>query len=146
MKNKKIVLLASLVAIAAIGCMDPAETLDSTDSETEQSEPVTPHERCHAAEGELGQLSCAQNEPVNEAGLTASQLGLSLRAPSTGGDFSTSAHRTYTGGCTGIWYGCSRVTAEGYRYESCGTSHYVYMTFDGPVGNLIAWGTGYCWF
>ena len=56
------------------------------------------------------------------------------------------AARTYTGGCTGIWYGCSRVTAEGWTYEVCGSSLYAFMTFDGAYGNLVGYGIGWCLF
>jgi hypothetical protein len=132
MKTMKMFVLALLVSAVATGC--------ATSEESEPTEPT--QESCEGATSELGALSCEKRLPVTEAGLTPGQLANPLAVSLITADEAAKAARTYTGSCTGIWYGCSRVQAEGWIYESCGSSHYVFMTFDGPWGNLTGYGIG----
>lgn len=134
MKMKSMLVLALFAATAAAGC--------AADAAEEQ----VPESSCEGASSGLGELSCMLGEPVNETGLTRDELSTPLPAqPGSEGD-AAKAVREYAGGCTGIWYGCSRVTAEGWFYEVCGSSLYAFMRFDGPYGNLISHGTGFCVF
>jgi hypothetical protein len=134
MKIKTMFAIALFVASAAAGCAEPQESKPTSDPS------------CEGASSELGELSCLQGKPVNEVGLAPDELSSPLPVRQMTEEEAAKAARTYTGACTGIWYGCSRVTAEGWTYESCGSSHYVFMTFDGPYGNLVGYGIGYCWF
>jgi len=132
MKMKSMLLVVLSTAAAAAGC-----------ATTDEGEPA-PDSSCEGASSGLGELSCMQGKPVNESGLAPDELSTPLLARQVSAEEAPKAARTYTGGCTGIWYGCSRVTAEGWFYEVCGSSLYAFMTFDGPYGNLVAYGTGFC--
>lgn len=134
MKIKSLLVFALLTAAVAGGC--------ATDEGTEVEHDVS----CEGASSGLGELSCRQNKPVDATGLAFDQLSTPVLAKQMTQEEAAKASRTYSGACTGIWYGCSRVAAEGWTYESCGSSHYVFMTFDGAYGNLIGYGIGYCWF
>lgn len=134
MKIKTMLMCALITAIAAAGCTDPQEG----ESATAPS--------CDGASSDLGELSCLQGKPVNDVGLTPDELSTPLSAHPMTEEEAAKAARTYTGGCTGIWYGCSRVTAEGWIYEVCGSFLYAFMTFDGAHGNLVGYGIGACLF
>lgn len=128
----------AVFATTSVGCTE-------TQPEKSETEPVQ-DPSCEGASPGLGELSCLNDTPVTERGLLPNQLDTPLTLVKTTEEEVAKDRRTYTGGCTGIWYGCSRVSAEGWFYESCGSSHYVYMTFDGAYGNLVSYGIGYCWF
>jgi hypothetical protein len=102
-----------------------------------------------AAEGgdELSRRSCEAGKPLRSDGVAANDDDqVTIDRSSDPSENVSKSVRTYTGACTGIWYGCSRVVAEGWQYTVCGSSLYTFMNFDGPYGNLVSWGIGYCWF
>src|ERR1044071_6968705 len=132
MKKMSTLVLALLVATTTAGC--------ATEDETE----AAPGASCEGSSPGLGELSCLQNKPVDETGLAPDQRSAPLAVKQITEEEGGKGARTDTRGRPGIWYGCSRVSAEGWTYESCGSSHYVFMTFDGAYGNLIGYGIGYC--
>jgi hypothetical protein len=95
-----------------------------------------------AAEGALAEISCVEGAPVDEAGFTAEELGFTAELPE--GADSRATVRQYNGPCTGIWYGCSKVVAEGWQYTVCGSALYAWMKFQGAYGNLVGWGYTFC--
>lgn len=137
MKNMKSTfrtLALQLLAITAVvGCA------------TEPNEPP-PEASCEGASSGLGALSCSQDRPVNASGSTPEDLATPLTVHKLSEQDAAKNARTYTGACTGIWQGCSRVAAEGWTYEVCGSSLYAFMTFDGAYGNLTGYGIVWCLF
>ena len=129
------VLLASAVSACA---SDP-------DGGSDDSQAAADCELAAASGGELARRSCALGKPLTADGFTPEDLLIDQSVFDIDDD-AEKAGRSYAGACTGIWYGCSRVVAEGWQYTVCGSSLYAWMSFDGPYGNLTGWGTGYCWF
>ena len=134
------------LALAAVGCMadddPPVGEPAAEESEAAAADDALAMDCSGAAAlgGDRAETSCELGVPVDLDGVPADERE---------GDGETSelvarTCNTYYGGCTGIWYGCSRAAGEGWEVTACGSFLYAWLTIcDGAPS---AWGTGFCIF